>query len=444
MRIMKYVPVILLLIIFANLTILWVEVDVHWIIKAVYTAASLVQWILVILKGVDAEGGNGRLVKLNRAINTLYIVGISAAIDAIIVLLWLMKTESGAAIKITGIIVPMIGLAAVLYSSMIHLIINSRQIRIKRYLLFMLFWWVPIANIFLVRDFYRTAVREYIEESDRMELENSRKSSKVCQTKYPILLVHGIFFRDWQYFNYWGRIPKVLERNGAKVFYGKQQSSLAIADSAQEVKEAIEKVLAETGAEKVNIIAHSKGGLDSRYAISCLGMDKYVATLTTINTPHKGCDMVDFLLKRVPDGIVKILERDYNYTFHKLGDESPDFLAGVHDLSAEKAKTYDELMPDSPEVSYRSIMTLMSNADSARFLPLKVGYLIINKLNGPNDGLVWEGSAQHGEKYTLLRSAGDRGISHGDIADLMRDNIHDFDVREFYVKLVSELKEQGF
>ena len=177
MRIMKYVPVILLLIIFANLTILWVEVDVHWIIKAVYTAASLVQWILVILKGVDAEGGNGRLVKLNRAINTLYIVGISAAIDAIIVLLWLMKTESGAAIKITGIIVPMIGLAAVLYSSMIHLLINSRQIRIKRYLLFMLFWWVPIANIFLVRDFYRTAVREYIEESDRMELENSRKSS---------------------------------------------------------------------------------------------------------------------------------------------------------------------------------------------------------------------------------------------------------------------------
>ena len=57
-------------------------------------------------------------------------------------------------------------------------------------------------------------------------------------------------------------------------------------------------VLAETGAEKVNIIAHSKGGLDSRYAISCLGMDKYVATLTTINTPHYGCDMVDYLLPR--------------------------------------------------------------------------------------------------------------------------------------------------
>lgn len=40
----------------------------------------------------------------------------------------------------------------------------------------------------------------------------------------------------------------------------------------------------ETGCEKVNIIAHSKGGLDSRYAISRLGMDQYTASLTTINS----------------------------------------------------------------------------------------------------------------------------------------------------------------
>ena len=52
-------------------------------------------------------------------------------------------------------------------------------------------------------------------------------------------------------------------------------------------------IIQKTGCEKVNIIAHSKGGLESRYAISQLGLSPYVASLTTINTPHHGCTFVD-------------------------------------------------------------------------------------------------------------------------------------------------------
>jgi triacylglycerol lipase len=36
-------------------------------------------------------------------------------------------------------------------------------------------------------------------------------------------------------------------------------------------------VLSQTGAQKVNIIAHSKGGLDCRYAIANLGLEDKVA-----------------------------------------------------------------------------------------------------------------------------------------------------------------------
>ena len=57
----------------------------------------------------------------------------------------------------------------------------------------------------------------------------------------------------------------------------------------EDIKKKILEVIEKTGCEKVNIIAHSKGGLDSRYAISILGMDKYTASLTTISTPHRGC-----------------------------------------------------------------------------------------------------------------------------------------------------------
>ena len=66
-------------------------------------------------------------------------------------------------------------------------------------------------------------------------------------------------------------------------------SRAAWGTSGKELAARIRQLVEETGCEKVNIIAHSKGGLDSRAAIAHCGMAPYVATLTTINTPHRGC-----------------------------------------------------------------------------------------------------------------------------------------------------------
>ena len=38
--------------------------------------------------------------------------------------------------------------------------------------------------------------------------------------KYPILLVHGMGFRDNKYIGYWGRIPNALEEMGCKIYFG--------------------------------------------------------------------------------------------------------------------------------------------------------------------------------------------------------------------------------
>lgn len=48
-----------------------------------------------------------------------------------------------------------------------------------------------------------------------------------------------------------------------------------------------------------------------------------------------------------------------------------------------------------------------------------------------------------GEKYRFLTASGNRGISHGDMIDLNRENFDGFDVREFYVQLVDELRQIG-
>ncbi len=429
---------------FSGVTSLWADSALPGAVKVIFTVISSVWFLETIALGLPATGQSPRLRRLGRGADMIAAGGFSALASAVLVMVWLTRTSAGTAVRITGAVVPFVAAGLLVFAGMVRVLISARQLKIAEYALLIFFWWMPAVNIFLVVRAYKTARREFITESDRLELDSARAESAVCSTRYPVLLVHGIFFRDWQYVNYWGRIPAVLIRNGARVFYGRQQSALSVPDSAQEVRRAIEEVLAETGAEKVNIIAHSKGGLDSRYAISCLGMDKYVATLTTINTPHKGCDMVDYLLKRVPRGAVDFIERRYNRIFSKLGDSAPDFLAGVRDLSAEKAKSYDSLMPDSPEVSYRSVMSVMSRAGSAGF-PLNIGYRLIKKLNGPNnDGLVWEESAKHGSSYRLVTTARKRGVSHGDVIDLMRENIEGFDVREFYVELVSGLRSEGF
>ena len=76
--------------------------------------------------------------------------------------------------------------------------------------------------------------------------------------------------------------------------------------------------------------------------------------------------------------------------------------------------------------------------------PLNFTYRLAKHFDGANDGLVAVSSFSWGEDFKLLTPVGRRGISHGDVIDLNRENIEGFDVREFYVALVSDLKNRGF
>ena len=59
-------------------------------------------------------------------------------------------------------------------------------------------------------------------------------------------------------------------------------------------------------------------------------------------------------------------------------------------------------------------------------------------------GLVGKKSFPWGQSFQFLTVQGKRGISHGDVIDLNRENFDGFDVREFYVQLVSGLRQKGF
>lgn len=330
----------------------------------------------------------------------------------------------------------------VFFSGIIRVYLTSAQIGIKWRVIGVVCGWIPVVHLVVLMKIIRMASDEWEFESGKIMQAQERKGEELCRTRYPILMVHGVFFRDFKYFNYWGRIPKELEKHGAVIYYGNHQSVASVADSGRELACRIEEIVAETGCGKVNIIAHSKGGLDSRYAVSCLGMEKYVASLITVNTPHRGCIFADYLLDKIPGTVKEKVAESYNSALKVLGDENPDFMAAVMDLTASACKEFNEKVEDRPGIYYQSIGSKLNVASGGRF-PLNFSHQLVKYFDGPNDGLVAESSFPWGEDYIFLTTTGKRGISHGDMIDLNRENIKDFDVREFYVGLVNGLKEKN-
>lgn len=328
------------------------------------------------------------------------------------------------------------------WNGMISVYLSSVQLGIKHRAIGLLLGMVPIANIIMLRKIIKLTTAEVRDEEERQEKNRERFSMQVCKTKYPCLLVHGVFFRDSKMLNYWGRVPEELKLNGAKIFYGEHQSASGIEASAKELSERIRHIVKKTNCGKVNIIAHSKGGLDCRLAIAKMGIAPYVASLTTINTPHRGCEFAEYLLDKIPEETKNRIAKAYNTAAKKLGDKKPDFLAAVSDLTAEKCRALDSELGVPDGIFCQSVGSVIESASGGKF-PLNFSYHLVKFFDGENDGLVSEKAFAFGERYRCLRPVGKRGISHGDMIDLNRENIEGFDVREFYVELVAELKQRG-
>lgn len=329
------------------------------------------------------------------------------------------------------------------WNGMLRVFLSSVQLGLQMRIIAALCGWIPLVNIYMLLKVIAIVEQELAFEYKKDLVDEVAAETQQCLTKYPILLVHGVFFRDIEYLNYWGRIPRFLKQRGAEIYYGNQESAQAVAYCGQQLAEQIMKIVEETGCEKINIIAHSKGGLDSRYAISNCGVVSYVASLTTINTPHQGCIFANYLLKNAPARLVKVVETVYNGAFQKLGDYNPNFLTAVSDLSDEACLKLNQQMPNVDGVYYQSVATFVKKASSGKF-PLNLFYPVVKHFDGRNDGLVSVESAGYFDETLLIEPPAKRGISHADVIDLTRENIEGFDVREFYKDLIVDLKEKGY
>ena len=118
--------------------------------------------------------------------------------------------------------------AILFWNGMLCVYCASVQLGIWHRMVGLLCGIVPILNLIQLVKITRIVSDEVEFEDAKNRLDAQRHEERICATRYPLLLVHGVFFLDFKFPPYWGRIPAELEKNGAQVFYGEHQSAAAV------------------------------------------------------------------------------------------------------------------------------------------------------------------------------------------------------------------------
>jgi triacylglycerol lipase len=173
------------------------------------------------------------------------------------------------------------------------------------------------------------------------------------QTKYPIMLVHGLFGFDslLGIYDYWYGVPSGLRSGGAKVFAASVSASNDSTVRGEQLIHDLDTLRALYGYQKFNLIGHSQGGPTSRYVASV--RPDLVASVTTIGSPHTGSPVADAVSAILPSGSpLRPLVAGAVDAFATLigwfsGNYDPqDALAALSANSTAGAKAFNALHPE--------------------------------------------------------------------------------------------------
>ena len=213
------------------------------------------------------------------------------------------------------------------------------------------------------------------------------------RTPLPVILVHGLFGFDrigvpGARFDYFRGIAKHLESLGCHA----HAVNLPIAASVPVRAEKLMAAIVALKHERIDLIAHSLGGLDARYAIAKLGLSKHVRSLVTIGTPHRGSPIADLMLKGPLDWPRRLV--------HTLGIP----MDAVEWLSSQSLAKFNDEIRDVPGVRYASVVGGIRDAKTSVPLVLKAAHAYMRKTSGANDGLVPVSSQYWGETLAEIEA----------------------------------------
>ena len=323
---------------------------------------------------------------------------------------------------------------------------------------------ILIALIF-ISSFYSTVL-----------LGGSGRSELRCETKYPVMLVHGFLFRDKTFgINYWGNIPRKLNKEMKHpVLYGEQNGWDSMKEGAYDLYKRIDRFFAlNPKIKKINLICHSQGAIEIRYMIAHYGnedvygrkLKNRVASITSMCSPHRGTKFVSFLKEALLDNfnptlrnlteklltLVSIIEGDIDSSVFGPLDMHPSAMEQINKDIKDKLG-YDDLK-DNKGIkgifcqSWAGGLKTPISADP----PINIGYLI-QKFYGDkdNDGIVPGYSTPFGlhkgkarvPRWNLI-GLGHQAMVDRELMGLFPGSTPGFDITEFYLDMVEDLKNRG-
>ncbi|EMC98729.1 hypothetical protein BAUCODRAFT_65769 [Baudoinia panamericana UAMH 10762] len=258
--------------------------------------------------------------------------------------------------------------------------------------------------------------------------------------KNPIILAHGLLgFEELRLaghflpgIQYWYGITTALAERGVEVITASVPPSGSLEKRAARLAETIER---KAHGKAVNII----GGLDSRYMISQLKPPNVkVLSLTTVASPHRGSAFADYLFKWIGVTNTPRIYKALEY----FGFETGAF----EQLTMEyMTKSFNPRTPDVEGIRYFSYGASLRPQFTSVF---RQSHRIINREEGPNDGLVSVASAHWGTYKGTLDN-----VSHLDLINWtnrlrwyifgLTGHPRTFNAIAFYLDIADMLAKEG-
>jgi triacylglycerol lipase len=247
----------------------------------------------------------------------------------------------------------------------------------------------------------------------RRRLRARKRPRLAPKPSLPVVLAHGLLgFDEIGRHHYFRGVSERLELAGATVHRARVPPSASVAVRAARLATLVRAI----PAKKVNIVAHSMGGLDARYAIAHLGIADRVASLTTIGTPHLGTPLAD-----LGTGVLDLLQ---------LRRVLP--IDALYDLTTTRMQTFNRRVRDVERVVYLSVVARMPS--DGRHPLLWAAHRYLRERAGDNDGLVPVESQRWGE---VLRE-----IEADHWAQIGWSGA--FDAPALFEEILRELRARGF
>lgn len=262
----------------------------------------------------------------------------------------------------------------------------------------------------------------------------------VIQLKYPILMCHGYGGFSTLLSPAPMHKPCMRLRSfGIQAFAPNIVPYATIETRAEQWKDIIIRLSDKFGYKKINVVAHSMGGLDMRYAINKLGVKHSIASLTTIATPHHGTSLAELVLNS-PDAIREKLAEFVDWFGESIyPSRKSDSVAAVQQLTRDYVtETFNVSIPDVKGIKYFSYSAAVGKGTDEPLHPIyRLQNQLIYQNEGINDSFVTVESAKWGEHLGTL------SISHLEQIEIQVKDERKELVEKFWVKLAENLKENG-